>query len=178
MRDNLIFHTASGALGGAVGTALLLKGMKASQKLPERLKPTPVRRDPGEFMISKVEELRGKPLPRALRDSLARGLHWGYGISGGTLLGLVTSRVHVRTLPKALLAGALMGTAVWAIGYIGWLPAAKLTPPLPRQGVRHVAVSVFGHVLFGVVSAIPILLLDRTARVEPWWKRAWRRVVR
>jgi hypothetical protein len=178
MRDNLISHAASGALGGAIGTGILLQGMKASRKLPERLKPTQVRMDPGEFMVSKVEELRGKPLPRTVRDVLARGMHWGYGTTSGALLGIVTSRLHLRTIPSALLAGPALGTAVWATGYAVWLPAAKLAPPLPRQGGRHVAISILGHVVFGVISAIPVLLLDRSARAEPWWKRAWRSVTR
>jgi hypothetical protein len=175
MRDNMVFHTVSGALGGALGTALMRKGVKASQRLPERFKPTAVRRDPGEFMVAKVEELCGKPLPRRLREALASGLPWGYGVTAGALLGLCTRRSGLRTASSALLAGAALGTALWAVGYAGWLPATKLTPPLQRQGGRHVAVSLLTHILFGVVSAIPLLLLDRKARVEPWWKRAWRR---
>ncbi|WP_438025268.1 hypothetical protein [Sorangium sp. So ce233] len=174
----MIVHAAGGVLGGTVGTALMLQGMKASQRLPERLKPPPVREDPGEFMVARVEQLRGEPLPRTLRDALAKGMHWGYGVTNGALFGLATSRIHLRTVRAALLAGAAMGTAVWAIGYIGWLPAAKLTPPVWRQGARHVAVSVLGHMAFGIVSAIPILLLDRKGLTEPWWRRALQRITR
>ncbi|AUX23803.1 uncharacterized protein SOCEGT47_043330 [Sorangium cellulosum] len=177
MKHDAIVHAAGGVLGGTVGTALMLKGMKASQKLPERLKPPPVRRDPGEFMVSRVEQLRGAPLRRGLHDALARGMHWGYGATSGALFGLATSRLRLRTLPAALLAGSVMGTAVWAVGYIGWLPAAKLTPPVWRQGARRVAVSVLGHMAFGIVSAIPVLLLDRR-RAEPWWRRALKRIAR
>src|SRR5690349_19009278 len=104
MRDTLMSHGAAGVLGGAMGTALVIRGRKASQKLPERLRPTPVRKDPGEFMVSKIEQLRGKPLPRALRDVVAHGMHWGYGMTNGLVFGLVTSRRHLRTLPSALLA--------------------------------------------------------------------------
>ncbi|MDI1480281.1 hypothetical protein [Polyangium sp. y55x31] len=174
MRDDAISHVTAGVVGGAVGTALMQRGMKASQRLPERLRPPAVRKDPGEFMVSKLEELRGRPLPRALRDVVAQGLHWGYGVTGGVVLGLATSRRHIPTLPSALLAGATMGTAIWAVGYAGWLPATKLTPPLGRQGARHVAVSVLGHVVFGIVAAAPIFLLDRKA--EPGWKRVLRRL--
>lgn len=175
MRDTAISHATAGVLGGAVGTALLQRGMKASQRLPERLRPPPVRKDPGEFMVSKLEELRGEPLPRGLRDFLAQGMHWGYGLTGGLVLGLVTSRRHIPTLPSALLAGATMGTAIWAVGYAGWLPAAKLTPPLHRQGAPHIVVSVLGHLAFGLVAVAPIFLLDR--KVEPRFRRVLRRIL-
>lgn len=178
MKNDVVLHAAGGVLGGAIGTALMLKGMKASQKLPERLKPTQVRRDPGEFMVSRVEQLRREPLPRALRDGLAQGMHWAYGAANGALFGLLTSRIRLRSLRTALLAGAAMGATVWAIGYAGWLPATRLTPPVWRQGGRHVAVSALGHVVFGMVCATPILLLERREMTAPWWRRALRRLPR
>ncbi len=177
MRDNMMAHATAGVLGGAVGTVLLKQGLKASSKLPIRLQPTQVRKDPGEFMVMKLEQLRGKPLRRPVRDLLVQGLHWGYGMTSGLVLGLATSRRHVPTLPSALFAGAALGAGVWAIGYAGWLPAAKLAPPLTRQGGRHIAMSVLGHVAFGLVAVAPILLLDRKAH-QPLWKRALRTILR
>lgn len=177
MRDDVMAHATAGVLGGAVGTALLRQGLKLSHKLPMRLQPTQVRQDPGDFMVMKIEQFRGKPLRRPIRDLIAHGSHWGYGITSGLLLGLVTSRRHVPTFPAALLAGAVLGTGVWAVGYAGWLPAAKLAPPLTRQGGRHIAVSVLGHIAFGLVAVAPILLLDRTAH-QPLWKRALRKFIR
>lgn len=177
MRDDVMAHATAGVLGGAVGTALLKQGLKTSEKLPIRLQPTHVRKDPGEFMVMKLEQLRGKPFRRSTRDTIAQGLHWGYGMTSGLLLGLATSRRHVPTLPSALFVGAAMGAGVWAVGYAGWLPAAKLTPPLTRQGGRHIATSVLGHIAFGLVAVAPILLLDRRAH-QPLWKRALRKVFR
>lgn len=174
MRENTVTHAAGGAVGGALGTMFLLRAMKASRRLPERLKPTMPRKDPGDFMVSKVEELSGRPLPQRAHDALAQAMHFGYGTTAGTLLGLLTTRRRLRTLGEAALAGSLLGTAIWAVGYAGWLPRAKLTPPVGMQGARHVAVSVAGHVAFGVVSALPLLLVDRALgrRRKPWYLRA------
>jgi len=177
MRDGVMIHAATGILGGAAGTALLQRAMKASERLPVRLQPTRARQDPGEFMIAKVEQLRGAPLSRGVRDFAVQGLHWGYGMTAGLLLGLATSRRHVRTAPSALLAGAILGTGVWAVGYAGWLPATKLTPPLTRQGGRHIAASLLEHVAFGLVAAVPLLLMDRRMK-EPLWRRALRQISR
>jgi hypothetical protein len=177
MRDNVMAHATAGILGGALGTALLRQGMKASEKLPLRLQPTHSRTDPGEFMVMKLEQFRGKPLPRTVRDVVVQGLHWGYGMTSGLVLGVATSRRHIPTVPSALLAGAVMGAGVWAVGYAGWLPATKLTPPLTQQGGRHIAVSLLGHVAFGIVAVAPILLMDRRSH-RPLWKRALRQLLR
>lgn len=175
MRDNWISHATAGIVGGALGTALLKQGMKATQRLPIRLQPTQPRKDPGEFIVMKLEQFRGKPLRRALRDVVVQGLPWGYGMTSGLVLGLATSHRHVPTMRSALLAGAALGAGVWAVGYIGWLPATKLTPPITRQGGRHIAMSVLGHVAFGVVAAVPLLVMDGRT---PWWRRVLRQFIR
>lgn len=175
MRDDMMSHATAGALGGAVGTAVLMRAMKASELLPIRLRPPQPRRDPGEFIVGKIERVRGKPLHRGARDALVQGMHWGYGVTSGLLLGLVTSRRHVRSVPSALFAGAAMGTAVWAVGYAGWLPATKLLPPVTRQGGRHVAASILGHVAFGLIAVAPILFVDRRAK-RSIWRRALHRL--
>lgn len=151
--------------------------MKATQKLPIRLQPTQPRKDPGEFMVMKLEQFRGKPLGRTLRDVVVQGLPWGYGMMSGLALGILTSRQHVPTVGSALLTGAAAGAGVWAVGYVGWLPATKLTPPVTRQGGRHIAVSLLGHVAFGLVAVAPILLVDRRTH-RPLWKRALRQFIR
>ena len=171
MHDGLGVHTAEGALGGAMGTLFLGRVMRMAQRLPERLKPTTPREDPGEFVIAKLERLLPRPLSPAEREALAQGLHWAYGIAWGGLLGLATARVRIRTIRAALLAGAALGAAVWAAGYAGWMPLARLTPPVQRQGTRHAGMSLLEHVAYGVVSAAPIYLLDRMARKRPWYER-------
>jgi hypothetical protein len=166
MRNGFISHTASGALGGAMGT-LVLSGMnRISKQLPEALRPPAIRRDPGDFIVAQLEELLGRPLPREAHEILARSFHWVHGIGWASLLGLVMARRRVTRVSEALLAGAGLGTVVWAVSYAGLLPAAKLTPPLHRQGGKHVASALIGYVLYGVVSVLPILALDRALRAR------------
>ena len=176
MRDDAMVHATAGIVGGALGTAMLMQGLKVSANLPIRLRPTMARQDPGDFMVMKLEHYRGKPLSRPARERIAQGLRWGYGMTSGLVLGLATSRRHVSTLRSAILAGTALGVGVWAVGYAGWLPATKLTPPLLRQGGRHIAVSVLGHIAFGLVAVAPILWVDRRSR-RPLWKRALSRLL-
>src|SRR4051794_36465141 len=94
MRDGLAVHVATGALGGVLGEAVLHRSIKVTQKLPERLKPTALLGDPDEFLMSKLEELLGAPLPRGARDGLILGLRWGRGVAVGAALGLLASRLR------------------------------------------------------------------------------------
>jgi uncharacterized membrane protein YagU involved in acid resistance len=49
--------------------------------------------------------------------------------------------------------GAALGVASWAIGFLGWLPATRLMPPVWKQKTKQVVPSIFSHVLFGIVTA-------------------------
>ena len=65
-----------------------------------------------------------------------------------------------------------MGTLVWAIGYVGWLPRTGLTRPVTRQGLGHVLTSLVSHVGYGVAASVPILLIDAARRTRaPWYAR-------
>jgi hypothetical protein len=171
-QTNLAVRTAVGALGGAAGALIRARSLRASQRLPLRLQPTQPRRDPDAFLVSKLERALHRPLPWKLHGALARGLRVGYGAANGALLALLTRRRALRTAEGTLLVGAALGTAVWVVGYAGWMPRARLVPPLRGQGLRHVLVSVLGFAASGLVTALPVLLLDRAARQKPWWKRA------
>jgi hypothetical protein len=172
MRDGFVLHGAEGALGGVIGTLLVKQGMTLAMRMPERLKPPAVRRDPGDFIVSRIEALRGRPLPGPVHERVAGGLHWAYGIAWGGLLGIAVSGLHVKTPRQTLLAGAGLGALVWAVGYVGWLPGAGLMAPIQRQGAGRVVTSLASHVLYGVAASVPIVIIDRERRRrQPWWQR-------
>jgi uncharacterized membrane protein YagU involved in acid resistance len=52
-----------------------------------------------------------------------------------------------------LVEGLIFGAGVWAIGYAGWLPAAKLTEPIWRQQASRAIPEVARHALYGVATA-------------------------
>ncbi len=177
MRDGFVTHAASGVLGGAMGALILEEGARRARRLPARLQPPPIRRDPADLVVSRIEELRGRPLRRGVHEAVARSLQWGYYAAWGGALGLLVARRRVRTVRDALLSGAALGTLVWGASYGALLPAARLTPPLHRQGGRHLVAALLGHVAYGIASALPILALDRFVRPEPTWRR-WARARR
>ncbi|HJW95763.1 MAG TPA: hypothetical protein VJ901_19285 [Thermoanaerobaculia bacterium] len=129
-----IKQAALGAAAGIAATFIMQGLLEQGQKhLPEGTPP--IKKDPGEFMIEKL-----KPLA-------AKSMHLGYGMTAGMLYGLLP---HSRW---RTLEGVALGLGVWAAGYLGWLPATKLMPPLTEQTPAQITVPVVQHALFGVAVA-------------------------
>src|SRR5436853_1439401 len=131
-----------GAAAGFGATMVLHQVMTLTGKAIPDSKP-PTRQDPGKFMIAKVEKI--VHLPEKLEPAAVKSLQLGYGMTSGALYGAIRNRTA-----STLLDGALLGIAVWAAGYLGWLPATDLMPPITQQSARQVAVPIFTHIVFGV----------------------------
>ena len=79
------------------------------------------------------------------RQGLALVSHFGYGASAGALYGALAP-----SLPLPPVAGGVAyGLAVWAAGYLGWLPAAGLYRSALREPARRNALLIAAHVLWG-----------------------------
>jgi hypothetical protein len=48
--------------------------------------------------------------------------------------------------------GVALGVGTWAAGYLGWMPALGLMPPITRQDAAEVAGPIVQHVLYGIVT--------------------------
>ena len=155
MQQNSV--TARLVVGGIAGTAAtlvlqLLRSFTAA-KLPKS-KP-PIRPEPGEFMVQAVERRLPRKLaervPKAAEQAAAKSLALGYGATFGALYAVARPR------PANLIAeGAALGILAWAAGYLGWLPALRLMPPVTKQRPQEVAAPVVQHLVFGlsVVGAL------------------------
>lgn len=139
-----------GAASGAAATFVLQALMKQTAKSFPDSKP-PIRKDPGEFMVDKAEAL----LPESARDRIsekaeavaAKSLHLGYGISAGALYGALRGNGG-----WLLVDGTLLGLAVWGIGYLGWLPATDLMPPVTEHSSQQVIAPLVQHAVFGLAA--------------------------
>ncbi len=164
MRSTLLRMGAS-LVGGAVATGLALAVMKRVDRLPRPLRPQQPSRDPGLEMISRGERRFGA-LPAPVKSVGAQLLQWGYGMTGPLALGIVSSKLGVRSPVKTLLAGAGLGALVWAIGYAGWLPALRLVPPVHKVPMQKNAAGLLHHVVYGAMASVPLAIaaprLDRT----------------
>lgn len=152
---NLLIKLAAGAVGGAIGTAIIGAAMSKSHKLPPRFRPDAPKKDPGDFIVTQGEKLIGALSPKMHRQA-AHSLQWVYGVSWPLGLAALSGVLGLRSAPKTLAAGALLGAIVWAIGYEGWLPAAGLTPPAHRTPLAKNATGLVSHVAYGTLAALPL----------------------
>lgn len=156
MRGTLI-RLAAATVGGVMATWLMREGMKHAGRLPERVRPPMPREDPGEFMVRQGERIVGA-LRQDVHSRAVHGLHWAYGLSGPIALGALSGVLGLRSTAKLLGAGALVGALVWAAGYLGWLPAAGLMPPVHRMPPAKTASSLASHVAYGTLASLPLAL--------------------
>jgi hypothetical protein len=157
-------HIAAGRIGagmaaGLVGTVLVQGLLAASQKWAPQSLP-PIKQDPGEFMVEKAEEqlpdkVREK-IPEGLEKAAAKSLAFGYGTTFGALY--ATSGPQTRSL---LLEGSALGLGAWSVGYLGWLPATGLMPPVAKQEPGQIVGPIVSHILFGIVTVGFYRLLRR-----------------
>lgn len=139
-----------GAAAGVAATVALqrLRGVTAA-RLPHARPP--MREEPGAFVVDRVKELLPAPLrdgvPPAAEHAAAAALALGYGAAAGALYAAVAG-----TDETVLRDGVLVGVAVWAVGFLGWLPASGLMPPPTAQRPAQLALPLVEHAVFGVAT--------------------------
>jgi len=72
--------------------------------------------------------------------------HFGYGAACGTLFALVAPRLPSAPVAKGLVFGEL----VWAVSYLGYLPAMKLYPAPDDDAPPRTVVMIAAHAVFGL----------------------------
>jgi len=140
----------AGAAAGLAGTFVLQGLLAGSGRWAPATLPD-IRRDPAQFMVEQAESAlpgsRRPALPPKGRAAAEKGLHLGYGATFGALYGLAAGA------GSPLLTGAVLGLATWATGYLGWLPATGLMPPVTRQEPARVAGPIATHLGYGIATA-------------------------
>jgi hypothetical protein len=162
IHDDWLKRIVLGAAGGIAGTLAIQALLTANQKwLPSTVPP--IRQDPGEFMVEKGKDVLPEPvrqrIPQAVETGAARLLAAGYGLTFGALYALLRPQGG-----SPFVDGILLGLANWATGYLGWLPAAGLMPPIWRQKAPQAIVPVAEHVLYGMATVATYNWLRRRLR--------------
>lgn len=162
MTSSHLAHAGEGAVGGLLGMIFLRGATRvAAAKLPEPWHPTRAGRSPGEYVVGRAELAMRRPLPLKWHGRATAASGFVYGGAWGAALGVLAPVLGVRSVSGVALAGAALGATVWAVGYVGWMPATGLVPPIHRQGATHVTTSFGAHVGFGLVTALVMHALDR-----------------
>jgi hypothetical protein len=143
----------TGGAAGLAGSFLMLGMQAAGQRSIPRQMP-PLRQHPGKYMVEKAEEMLEvvapdlpEKVPESVEKIAAELLGVGYGVS----FALLYSALRPKT-GNVVLDGSALGLACWAAGYLGWLPATRLMPPITRQKPVQVFGGIASHLLYGIAT--------------------------
>ncbi|MDB5105955.1 MAG: conserved rane protein of unknown function [Fibrobacteres bacterium] len=98
----------------------------------------------------------GKKLDRDDKRRLIALSHYGYGAAAGGLYGLLPGRMP----------GILYGLAVWAISYLGLMPALSLYRPANRDASSRNRLMILSHLVWGAFLGMGMRLLAAQAGTE------------
>lgn len=136
----------AGSVGGLAGAASMLplfEGAKRAGILIE----TPPLRVVDEAAESAAEATEtGGPVAEGDRVAAAVSSHLLYGAGAGALYGLLQDELAF----PGLVAGPVFGVALWAAGYLGWMPAAGVLPLPWRQRPGDALTPFVAHLAYGL----------------------------
>ncbi len=132
-----------GAISGLVATTLMTIPIIVARRAGLIGTPPPVE-------ISANIANRSGFLPKRRHEGIPVtwiAAHFGYGATCGVVHALVVPPLPGRTAAKGLLFGEL----VWAVSYLGYLPAMKLYPAADDDAPPRTIVMIVAHAVFGLV---------------------------
>lgn len=135
----------AGAIGGAVATLPMTGVIMAGERLGLFQTPPPLQ------VTESAVQRSGAPQPETTIISRATWMipHVAYGAGCGAGFALIR-----RWLPPSpLIAGLVFGEAVWAVAYMGYLPATGLYPRPDRDVASRPLTMIAAHAVFGTALA-------------------------
>lgn len=146
--DKVTFKEAigRGAFAGGAATLPMTLAMKALfQALPEQQRyPLP----PWQITKRLVRKsgLEGA-VDRKQKNILALFAHYMFGAGIGAAYSLLFKSANKTAKPQSTIGYALL---VWAVSYIGWLPATGLMPKPGKQRANRQSLMIMAHIVWGL----------------------------
>ncbi|NJK82332.1 MAG: DUF1440 domain-containing protein, partial [Chloroflexaceae bacterium] len=98
-----------------------------------------------------------KRLNRAQHWTLTLASHIAYGAVGGMAFVPFAARHAHYTIHR----GVTFGVVVWAVGYLGWMPALHIIPRPPHRSPYRRAILVSAHLVWGATLALLLAYLQQ-----------------
>lgn len=147
-----------GAMSGAVATLFHTAVMFALHPRLPRARRQPL---PPTEITAAVADRAGVPVRRRTTLTAATIVsHFGYGAVAGALYAPIAGRVRRRRT----LVGVGYGLGVWAVSYLGWIPALRLLPPATQQPRQRNLMMILAHVAWGAALALAYGRLTSNAK--------------
>lgn len=81
--------------------------------------------------------------------------HFAYGTAAGAFYRMTMERLPLPPLFK----GLAFGVGLWAVGYLGWVPALDLLPSATERPRQRTLLMIMAHLVYGVCTALISSLL-------------------
>jgi uncharacterized membrane protein YagU involved in acid resistance len=139
----------TGAVAGTLATVPMTLFM---ENMHERLTGEPPRPLPPREVADALAVKAGVHRELSERDlqNLTLAVHFGYGALTGAVFGLMAP----KNPAAAVGAGALFGLGVWAVSYLGWLPALGVRQPPKYDPPTRTRLMIASHVVWGVATGL------------------------
>ena len=134
-----------GALAGCAATAPMTALMELLHHLPV---PEPKTLPPRTITenVARAANL-GAAVDTPYQSTIATIIaHFAFGAGAGALYAPLEQQLPQVPAP---LKGAGFGVIVWAVSYLGWLPATGLLRPATEQSARRNFLMIVAHLLWG-----------------------------
>ncbi len=157
-RNSFASNAIRGGLAGAVATI----GMTAAMVWMHRRLSIRQRYGlPPEQIVDELLERADAEgeLSQEQFKSLTMVVHHGYGTAMGSAYGILSP--HLRSSPIA--GGVCFGFAVWAVGYLGWLPALRMDASAMREPCQRNAMTIASHLVWGAITGWLIKAAEESA---------------
>jgi putative membrane protein len=82
--------------------------------------------------------------------------HLGYGASMGSIYAPIARRVPLSPLIK----GTLFGLVIWAVSYLGWMPAVKFSTSATEEPANRNLLMIGAHIIWGSATGVVMNLLE------------------
>ena len=139
----MVRDTARGAAAGALATVVMSAFMLAAQRAGLMSKLPPKRITEAALDATGARAATGE---RTL-NVLSAAAHVGFGAAAGALFGLGHRSLRLPIHPA--IQGALFGTGVWTVSYMGWVPALGIMPPAHRDEPGRPEAMLVAHWIYG-----------------------------
>lgn len=146
-----------GALGGVVATAAMSVVMIGARRFGVVGKLAP------EEITEDALDAAGVDRDESTEDAVAVASHFAYGTGSGVVYALAGSR-----LPgPPVLRGVGFATVLLLVSYQGWVPAARILPPLQAQTPGGRWTLIVSHLVFGATLGAAVAALAGHSGEQP-----------
>lgn len=149
---SILTRVIAGAVAGTVAT-FPMSGAMAMASRGHLLGEPP----PRKITRAALERVAPRAVSREVPlDVATAAAHLGFGAAMGALYAVVLGGRR-----PSVVSGVVFGTAVWAVSYAGWVPAAGIMPAPSDDRPGRPSSMLVSHWVFGAALARTLRMLPR-----------------